>query len=429
MIPKGDFVMTPEKKKRIINYTVFMLLLLMYLELTFFLFYKQSMTMHHQDDVLYYAIKPPGQGWQLAIYPKYDSDIDYYVKELQGQHENFLPYPLLYLTGRLFLPFAAPETAVAAAVTFLNGLAVLGLKYYLDRFLDVRENGIKRGLIFSLLVFSLFFVSMLCAPYCVGRLMAGRQLGTFTPNPYHNATYLAARPFAIPAFFLFGDILTFYEREDKWYHPKYLLFAVSLFVTTLAKPSFTLVMAATAGILMLWRLLKGHKVKAFFQLGVWFIPTFLLLLYQYTGFFGEGKISEAGIGFGFLTAWSTVSENIVQSVLLVLIFPLTVAVFCLLQKEKLELLKFSWQFYLIGLGTFVFLYEKDEERLYHLNFAWGYMYALFFLFVVSLTVLVKNTLGKKQPFWQLGVQWGMYGLHLICGLDYFCNLLMGGTYC
>lgn len=421
--------MTMEKKRKIINYVVFIILFLMYLGLTYFLFYHQSMAMHHENDVLYYAVKPPGQGWQMAICPKYDSDMEYYIQELQGQKENFLPYPLLYLTGRLFLPFVSPETAVALAVTLLNGLAVLGLKYYMDKSLGVRENGIKRGVVSNLLVFSLFFVSMLCSFYCVGKNMFGRQLGTFTPNPYHNATYLAARPFAIPAFFAFGDILTFYEREDKWYHPKYLLFAVFLFVTTLAKPSFTLVMAATAGILMLWRLLKGHKVKAFFQLGVWFIPTFLLLLYQYAGFFGDGKISEEGIGFGFLTAWGTASENIVQSVLLAIFFPLVVAAFCLLQKEKSELLKFSWQFYLIGLGTLMFLYEKDGERLYHLNFAWGYMYALFFLFVVSLTVLVKNTVGKKQPFWQIGIQWGIYGMHLICGLDYFCNLLRGGTYC
>lgn len=420
--------MTSEKKKRTINYAIFLLLFLIYFGGTLFLFYKQSMSIYHEDDVLYYEMKPPGQNWRYTSYAKYNSDMGYYINELQEQHETPLPYPLLYLTGRLFLLFATPNIAIAIAVAFLNGLTVLGLKYYMDRFLDVRENDVKRGLISSLLVFSLLFVSMLFPLNCIGRQAFGRQFGAFTPNPYHNATYLAARPFAIPAFFLFADILTFYEKENKWYHPKYLLFAVSLFVTTLAKPSFTLVMAATAGILMLWRLLKGHKVKAFFQLGVWFIPTFLLLLYQYAGFFGAGKISEEGIGFGFLTAWSMLSDNIPRSILRAIFFPLVVAAFYLLQKEKSELLKFSWQFYLIGLGTLVFFYEKDEYRISHLNFAWGYMYALFFLFVVSLTVLVKNTLGKKQPFWHLGVQWGIYGLHLICGLDYFRALLLGHIY-
>ncbi len=421
--------MTSDKKKRIINYAVFMLLFLLYFWSTLFLFYRQSMAACYEDDMLYYMIKLPKQDWQVAACQKYESDMEYYVKELQGLTETPLPYPLLPLTGKLFLLFVTPEIAMALAVTFLNGLTVLGLKYYMDRFLEVRENGAKRGVVSSLLVFSLLIVSMLFPLSSIGKQVFGRQLGTFTPNPYHNATYLAARPFAIPAFFLFADILGFYEKENKWYHPKYLLFAVSLFVTTLAKPSFTLVMSATAGILMLWRLLKGHKVRAFFQLGVWFIPTFLLLLYQYSGFFGAEKISEEGIGFGFLTAWSTVSDNIPQSILRVLLFPLVVAVFCLLQKEKSELLKFSWQFWLIALATVAFLCEKDESRMQHLNFAWGYMYALFFLFVVSLTVLIKNTLGKKQPFWHLGVQWGIYGLHLICGLDYFCNLLMGGTYC
>ena len=325
---------------------------------------------------------------------------------------------------------------MALAVTLWNGLTPVVLKYYFDRFLQVRDAGTaKRGIISTLLAFSLLFVSMLYPLTYLGRyygLGEGflyRYLGTFTPNPYHNATYLAARPFSILAFLLFADILTFYEKEDKWFHSKYLSFSLFLFLATLAKPSFTLVLVSTAGVIMLWRLLhcRFQKIKAFFQIGIWFIPTFLVLLYQFGSVFRPGSDTGKGIGFGFLTAWSTLTDNVPRCILLGMAFPLTVLLFGLLQRQLPGLLKFSWQFFLAALLMLAFLYEKGY-RLFHVNFAWGYMYGLFFSYTVSLIVLVKNTLQRGQPRWQLTGQWLIYGLHLICGIDYFRILLQGGLF-
>ena len=133
------------------------------------------------------------------------------------------------------------------------------------------------------------------------------------------------------------------------------------------------------------------------------------------------------MGFGFLTAWSTVSDHIPLSILLGIAFPLTVLLFALARRQVPGLLKFSWQFYLAGLLTLMFLYEKGY-RLPHVNFSWGYMYGLFFSYTASLIVLVQNTLKHRQSAWQLAVQWGTYGLHLICGIDYFRILMQGGVF-
>lgn len=90
-------------------------------------------------------------------------------------------------------------------------------------------------------------------------------------------------------------------------------------------------------------------------------------------------------------------------------------------------MRFTWQFFLVALATLVFLYEKGD-RLPHVNFSWGYMYGLFFLYAVSLLVLIQNSLRRLQPAWQLGIQWAVYLLHLICGLDYFRILFQGGLF-
>lgn len=206
---------------------------------------------------------------------KYISDILPYITEMQGMDSGYdFPYPILFLTGRFFLLFAPSHHAMAFAVTLLNGLTAPALKYYFNKFLKVAENSSrKRGLLSSFLVFSLLFVSMLYPLTYLGHYhelgenYLYRYLGVFTPNPYHNATYLAARPFSILTFLSFAEVLKIYEKEDKWFHPKYLMLGAFLFLSTMAKPSFTLVFAATAGLLMLYRLIRSrfHGIKAFYN--------------------------------------------------------------------------------------------------------------------------------------------------------------------
>lgn len=408
-------IMTQKKKILLQNYIFFFVLLLLYLAVTLFLFHKQSV----------YSAE------------KYVSDIHPYIAEMQGIDSGYdYPYPILFLTGRLFLFFTSPQHAMAFAITLLNGLTVPALKYYFDKFLKVSEgSSCKKGILSSLFVFSLLFASMLYPLTYLGHYnefgenYLYRYLGVFTPNPYHNATYLAARPFSILAFFSFLEILEFYETEDKWFHPKYLMLGAFLFLSTMAKPSFTLVFAATAGLIMLFRLIRSRfrGLKAFFQCGIWFIPTFCALLYQFGNVFRPQGTEEKGIGFGFLTAWSTACDNIPRAILLAAAFPLTVLLFCILQSKVPAMLKFAWQFFLVSLFTLMFLYEKGY-RLIHINFSWGYMYGLFFLYVISLLVLARKSLEHKQPFWQLSLQWAVYGLHFLCGMDYFRILLEGGLF-
>ena len=407
--------MNARKKYPVGEILFFFALLAAYLAATLFLFHRQTVG---------YA----------GMYP---SDMGPYREEIQGMDSGYrYPYPILFLTGRFFLLFTTPEHAMALAAALWNGLTPIDLKYYFDRFLQVRETGnSKRGMLSTVLAFSLLLASMVYPLSYLGRYhkpgedFLYRYLGTFTPNPYHNATYLTARPFSVPAFFLFVDILSFYEKEDRWVCPRYVLFSVFLLLTTLAKPSFTLVLVSAAGVIMLWRLAvsRFRGVKAFFQMGIWFLPTFLVLLYQFGDVFRSGGERSGGIGFGFLTAWSTVTDNVPLSVFRGILFPLTVLLFTLWHRELPKLLRFSWQFFLAALLTLVFLYESGY-RLPHVNFSWGYMYGLFFLYVASLLVLAKNTLQRRQPAWQMGIQWIAYGLHMVCGIDYFRILLQGGLF-
>ena len=79
------------------------------------------------------------------------------------------------------------------------------------------------------------------------------------------------------------------------------------------------------------------------------------------------------------------------------------------------------------MGMLLCLYEKGF-RMAHVNFAWGYMYGMFFAFVIGGLVVLEDTCGRKKSALVLGVQWGFYLWHLICGLVYFASLLGGSGY-
>jgi len=398
--------MKKDSKKDIL---LFVCLFAVYLAGTFFLFHRQT--------VLYGG--------------KYISDMIPYLTEVRGQDSGYdYPYPVMFLCARVLAHFLTPEWGLTLAVTLLNALSAPVLKCFLER--KEKISGIGA----TVSTFALLCVSMLYPLTYLGRYreveegFLYRYLGVFTPNPYHNATYLAARPFTIVAFFAFVEILSFYEENKKWYCREYGIFSVALFMATMTKPSFTLVFVATAGWIMLWRWLRsgGKGWRAFLQLGIYFIPTFAALLYQYSGVFtgGNGE-REKGIGFGIFTAWATVCDNIPRAVLLGTAFPLAVLVFQNRRVLQNKLLLFGWQFFGIGFATFALLFEKGY-RMVHLNFAWGYMYGLFFLQVVSLGALLKDTAKRRQKVWILGIQWAAFGLHLICGIDYLRVLLMGGLF-
>lgn len=413
------------------NELLFGLLFLGYSALTMVLFHRQSVNY--------------GGG--------YMSDIPTYIEKIQGiTTEYATPYPVMFWIGEFLAQFTTPQHAMAITVTVLNCLNAVIVKLVSDRFLGLGQGDDRWKKIACIAVFLFLFASMLYPLAWLGRYepleenFLFRYSGAFSPNPFHNATYLAARPFAVLAFWGAAVCLGKYEKKNCWFCPEYLLFSMALLLATMTKPSFTLVLVCTCGIIMIWRLFASRfrGGKAFWQFGIYFIPTFLDLLYQYKGVFvgGEGEAGQ-GIGLGFLKAWETAGDSVVLCILRGMAFPLLVLVFqwryqrrqkegsgslvCGKGEKECGWYRLAWQVYLVGLCSFMFLYEKGT-RVEHMNFAWGYMYGMFFAYLASLVILLQDTKKRRQPVWALAVQWGLFVLHVVCGIDYFGVLFAGGLY-
>lgn len=359
----------------------------------------------------------------------YHSDVKAYILEMQGLDSGYdFPYPVFFKLGALFDLFLSPEAAITVALVILNSLTPIALKYYLDKYLTGEKDHVLFRMAISILVFTLLLVSMVF-PLTGGSFPGtqGRYKGVFSPNPHHNATYLAARPFAIVCFFQFTELLQEYEK--KFDLKKGVSFGVFLLLATMTKPSFTLVLVATAGVVMVYRLVRSKfgNLKNTILLGLCFVPTFCDLLYQFGGVFGPKEGAETGVGLGWLTAWSYHCSNIPVAILAALAFPCVVLLFHHKEYKKDNIYRFSVQFVLMSLGTVILLYEKGF-RVGDMNFSWGYMYGMFFAFVGAAVVMVKSTVSRDRKWYILVPEWAAYLLHLGCGLLYFKNSLVGLMY-
>jgi len=375
-----------------------------------------------------------------SYYPDvYVSDMPWYIQEIQGVENGLIfPYPVFFKLSALLQILLEPELAVAVTAMLLNSAGILVVKLALNRLVlcescpetCMSKRGWPAGIAISVLAVSLFFVSMLYLPE--GFEIQGithKYLGVFTANPFHNATYIAARPFAILAFLWYVKLLPVYEKGLDGNGIDYVLFSVFLLLATMTKPSFTLVMVSTAGIIMLYRLFreKFHNFIPSLQLGACFLPTFLDLLYQFACVYGSGN--EGGeLSFGIGKVWLLYCTNIPAAVWLAAGFPLMVLLLNYRQCRKNSMLCFSWQFYLTAFAEAFFLYEEGEKML-HFNFAWGYMYGIFFCNFAALRTLLCATVRKtgEQDTGDrrnvrtalLVIQWLLYLCHVICGVLYF----------
>lgn len=399
----------------------------------------------------------------------FHSDMKAYILEMQGLNTKYsFPYPILFKLGALIHLFAPAEFSMALATMLLNSLGMVMAKWMLDRqvLLQLRESFLENrylkkvpflaGMVISCIAAALFFVSMLYLPnniYLPG--VKFKYVGVFTANPFHNATYMAARPFAILAFFSYAGLLDKYEKgydasgKEGPDLKEYLFFACSLLLATMAKPSFTIVLVGAAGLIMVFRMVRSgfRNFLPTIWLGLCFLPTFADLLYQFKGVFVPEEGAEGGIGFCFGEVWAQYCSFLPTAIFLGIGFPLVVLLLNFRKLKSDTLYRFSWQIYGMGFATAFLLYEKGFRKP-DFNFSWGYMYGIFFAFVGAVVLLLKETavfLGDsesgqtKEPLGSqknkvmvklclLGIQWLAFLAHLGCGVYYLMGILRGQMY-
>ncbi len=396
------------KKVLLADGILFLLLAGVYSVLTYKLFYMQCLN----PDTLY-------------------SDMPTYIAKSLGQDSGYsTPYPILFWVSTVCVHLTTPEVGMSVATLLFNVAALLVTKYYITKLFEKGESTKKYApLLSTAAVFMIFMVSMIYFPYSIQKYfnaMMFRYIGAYSGNPFHNATYLAVRPFAVATFFVFAKILK--EYEEKTDIRDHIVFTILLLLATLTKPSFTFILVPAAGLVMLYRWGKTgfRNWKQTFNLGYCFIPTFITLIIQFMGRFGQSD-AETTSEMTFLLggAWKIHTTNIPLGIVLGMAFPLLFLVLNLKKLKDNQMYRFSWQMWLVGTVTHLILCEKGRSY-GHANFAWGYMHGMFFVFMTSIILLIESTCQKNKKWYVLMIEWLVLMAHVVCGIYYFYHLLCGG---
>ncbi len=377
---------------------------------------------------------------QCLEVPDFRSDMPDYVNQVRGIEGDYkFPYPLFFILAKGVARMTGAPLGVAITTAFLNACGVCVTKYYMD--LQVREgldtslwsDKKRMALDFAVtgMVFALFLLGNLYSPKNTaffGFDYAYRCMGIYTPNPIWNATYLAARPFTIVCFFEAAKVLQSYRETFSW--KGCVPFAVSLFLMTITKPGYTMVLLPLMALFFLVDLVrsKGKSFKNIFCICVTMIPTGLDLLYQFFGVFTGVNVKgeETGIGIGFAKVWSNYSKNIPLSIVMGMALVLGVMVLNWKAVKEKFIYRFAIYNYLVGMIMFLCLYEKGF-RMLHANFSWGYMHGMFFMFLAALVLILKNTM-EWRKCWKvifLPAEWGVFLIHLVCGINFLWYALQG----
>lgn len=378
-------------------------------------------------------------GQSVRLDGRYLSDMYAYVLYIQGVSVGLsFPYPVFFLTAKVIYKiffrhhFLGPELGIAIATLLFYALLILVVKYILNIILYEKiadalgERKSIAGPVITVLSFSVLIVSMLYLPEGM-RLpgISARYAGVSTPNPWHNATIIAARPFAILTFYAFYRLMQKFG-DGGFKLKEYFFFSVSLFLLTMTKPSLVFVVSSV--LISVGRfVMNGCKgINRYFCLVLCYLPTVIALLYQYLIVFSADDTGETGIGFAPGRVWSANCGNIPAAVILGMCFPIAVLLFNLDALKGMFIYRFVWFQYIIAFLTAFFLYEKGFREADG-NFFWGYMDAMFFCYGVSLIILVKKGLQKKTNA-PVIIQWSIYFLHILCGGLYFADVLFGNLY-
>ena len=195
-----------------------------------------------------------------------------------------------------------------------------------------------------------------------------------------------------------------------------------------------MVVVPLIGLILLVQLIasRGKSFRNAFCLCVTMIPTGIALLYQFSGIFtGTNAMGEeTGIAIGFAKVWSNYSKSIPLSIVMGMALPIGVLflnlLFDLKSIKENRYYWFAWFNYLAAALMFLVFYEKGF-RMMHANFSWGYMHGMFFVFLMTLIVMVKN-IREWWKSWKVIFVIGeiaVFFYHLVCGVNFLMYAVMG----
>lgn len=275
-------------------------------------------------------------------------------------------------------------------------------------------------------------------------------LGQGSPNPWHNPTTIMVRPVGLLIFMLvMGECVRVqragFRKGQGLRIGKGILLAILLVLSNFSKPSFVQVFYPAIFLLMLlWLFVYRFRNFPFgMQLLVCCLPSAALMGMQFFFAFYSRNETPGGTTEGVMIAPFKVAglytDNIAVSTLLVLAFPLFAALCSLIRRTFDWTDAFAWLMLLAGMAEKFLLAEKGT-RLWHGNFNWGYILALYFVWFAAIRDYALWGASLRARRGRAGqaagggasvlgfvLAGGILALHLVSGIYYLYYLIVLGN--
>lgn len=350
----------------------------------------------------------------------YRSDIKAYVRNTGYSFTGVVLHGINQLTGSALL--------TALPVALANALTIVALWLLFDYLLP--NTGPGKRLAFTWLV---GMEAAIWMPY-----VTYRGLQTLSATLWHSPTFVMMKPFAVLAFLFYLKVQKNYLQRIDWHN--WMLFAITLVLSALFKPSYAFCFAPAMAVLLLVDLIRtrGKGLLQIIRFGCAVLPSGLVLLLQYARLFGQPASETSNtIRFGLFRAQLATPlykhPMFPYAYLLSLVFPILVFWLLWAFREKGHLVQLVFLTFGFALFQDLFMYE-DGPRLHHGNMGWAARIAALLLFVLAVQLFARWQ--ERHP-WE-GMQplekrleimlWAVLGAHAGCGLLYFVQLLRGVHY-
>ena len=287
------------------------------------------------------------------------------------------------------------------------------VRYYLN-YKNNKSNFCNPYLI-DIVSFAILFVSGIIP---IENWHEGNMYGCFgNANLWHNPTILFMQPFAILTLVFIDKY--YISEEHTW--KNYILLTLCITLATSIKPSFFIGIVPALAIVFIVKLImtKGKDFKWIFITCTAFIPSLLVILYQYIVLFG----GETSNGIAFTDKGIIRNDLDRQYILLVICAPLVTYLF---NMKRLSLLDCSTMLYYVAgfmIGHFV---TETGLRADHGNFTWTFCSAINLLFIFGSVCYLRNR--KNMKIYLRAILDVLYVISLVCGFIYMARIYDTGVF-
>ncbi|MBR5066985.1 MAG: hypothetical protein IKX08_04990 [Lachnospiraceae bacterium] len=368
---------------------------------------------------------------------KYESDLFAHIEmALDGWG-----YSILAVIFRLFafLPEFGFHFAIAAFLCICEA-GTIALTYIL-----LRNNKLETKAAIVLTAMSGFV-----APAYIRAIQPYRYIGYQSGSIWHNSTYIVMKFTALICIILYLFISEKYK--EKMSAGEVIAFAILLAITTSVKTNFILVFAPVALLFLIADRILGVPLKRLLLCALTVIPSVAVILFQEYVLFGE----ETGNGIVIEPLYSVYlrAEKPYFTMILSAAFPILILLFNIVPVLRDTFLDFkdkkrglthrffllAWAMWFVAFAEYILLRETGQRELDD-NFAWGYDFCIFVLFVVSIIYFAKTIKEiiekmRNKEFAAIDVFKTIFVVltaalliyHTYCGVFFFVRLTQGITF-